>query len=188
MVLIVTQGSARALGTFKQIGNMMVGRVGCSVTLLLNGKVLVAGGFIPNPAPQNPMDTITGPTDTAELYNPVTHKFTQTGSMAVPRSGQSATLLPNGKVLLAGGSGVSGILNSAELYDPGSGTFAATGKMSFSRSAPSAVLLLDGKVLVAGGGAPVAELYDSATGLQTQDHSKLSASVRRQTSWRMAMY
>jgi hypothetical protein len=163
IVVLATDASARGSGTFKKTGDMTIGRSGCSVTLLLNGEVLLAGGFIPNPSPQNPMDTITGPVDTAELYNPVTRTFTQTGSMTAARSDQSATLLPNGKVLLAGGSG----LDSAELYDPASGTFAPTGKMSFGRTGPSAVLLLDGKVLVAGGGnspPPGAELYDSTTG------------------------
>src|SRR5205823_11552805 len=101
---------------------------------------------------------------------PVT--FVVTGSLATARAGQpsghTATLLPNGNVLVAGGGDIDGIHPSAELYDPASGTWSATGSLATPRSGHTATLLPNGKVLVAGGGdgsiLASAELYDPASG------------------------
>ncbi len=91
--------------------------------------------------------------------------FTQTGELTVPRQFHTATLLPNGKVLIAGGSNGNSAWASAELYDPASGTFTATGSMTTPRFFHSATLLPDGKVLIAGGSSQAsAELYDPASG------------------------
>jgi hypothetical protein len=66
--------------------------------------------------------------DTAELYDPSTATFTATGSMRTPRSQHTATLLPNGRVLLAGGrNSTEGALSSAEIYDPAMGAFSPPG-------------------------------------------------------------
>lgn len=92
-----------------------------------------------------------------------------TGPMRSARSRHTATLLENGKVLVAGGFGLDpesggkyGPLSSAELYDPATGTFAPTGAMGSVAGAHTATLLLDGRVLVIGGSS--AERYDPATG------------------------
>lgn len=91
-------------------------------------------------------------------------------SMLEPRSGHSATLLPNGKVLIAGGMRRNqDFYRSAELYDPATGKFQATGAMNVARVGPAAVLLRSGKVLIVGGwighgGTASAELYDPQTG------------------------
>ena len=74
-----------------------------------------------------------------------------TGSLNTARSCHTATLLPNGKVLVAGGVDTSGPLISAELYDPASGTWTATGSLTTARYLHTATLLPNGKVLVAGG-------------------------------------
>src|SRR5437763_4719408 len=87
-----------------------------------------------------------------------------TGSLATARNGHTATLLPNGKVLVAGGRNGNSILASAELYDPPSGTWSATGSLATARFFHTATLLPNGKVLVAGGGNNSAELYDPASG------------------------
>jgi WD40 repeat protein len=88
--------------------------------------------------------------------------------MATARVAHTATLLPNGKVLVAGGSGISFYLASAELYDPATGTWSTTGSMATARRYHTATLLPNGKVLVTGGynGSYLAssELYDPATG------------------------
>lgn len=95
---------------------------------------------------------------------------TNTGSMLFARVNHTSTLLPGGKVLIAGGQKQSGdILDSAELYDPVTGTFSLTGKMSTKRFVHTATLLSNGKVLLAGGGDGTqflftTELYDPATG------------------------
>jgi hypothetical protein len=89
-----------------------------------------------------------------------------TGSMNTPRADHTATLLLNGKVLVAGGYNAGTILNSAELYDPASGTWSVTGSLNTARFWHTATLLPDGRVLVAGGGRNLntAELYDPNTG------------------------
>ena len=90
--------------------------------------------------------------------------------MSAPRSGHTATLLPNGKVLIAGGMRRNqDFYRSAELFDPGTGTFHTTGEMLMARVGHAAVLLQTGKVLIAGGWigqgpTDEAELYDPATG------------------------
>jgi hypothetical protein len=129
------------------------------VTLLPNGRVLVAGGFSDSGIAMNH----------AALYDPVTEGWTTTGMMRHPRALHTATLLPNGKVLVAGGSADSTSLSSAELYDPAAGTWTLVGSLSVARSRHTATLLCSGKVLVAGGspGGSSAELYDPATGLWT---------------------
>jgi hypothetical protein len=96
--------------------------------------------------------------------------LTVAAPMLEPRSGQSATLLPDGRVLIAGGMRRNqDFYKSAELYNPATGKFQPTGEMSQRRVGHIAVLLGSGKVLVAGGwvgngGTDSAELYDPATG------------------------
>lgn len=90
--------------------------------------------------------------------------------MHEPRSGHSATLLPDGKVLIAGGMRRNqDFYRSAELFDPAKGKFEATGEMAVARVGLAASLLPSGKVLIAGGWVghgctDSAELYDPATG------------------------
>ena len=74
-----------------------------------------------------------------------------TGALTEWRYYHTATLLANGKVLVAGGVGPSGFLSSAELYDPATGTWTVTGSLSTVRAAHTATLLPSGKVLAAAG-------------------------------------
>ena len=97
-----------------------------------------------------------------------------TSNMTAPRSGHTATLLPNGQVLIAGGMERNGVFfRSAELYDPMTGRFTAVNRnMSTQRVGHGATLLPSGKVLIAGGWSSEgvlasAELYDPKTGLFT---------------------
>jgi hypothetical protein len=158
--------TAQSPGAFTATGTMTTARARHTATLLHNGKVLMAGGGAESNSPF--------PLATAELFDPETRTFGGTGEMTTPRVNHSATLLPDGKVLIAGGFGgtVWGLLNSAELYDPSTGTFTATGNMVTPQVSHTATLLADGRVLITGGFAAFAkyadaELYDPSTGIFT---------------------
>ncbi|TLY34022.1 MAG: hypothetical protein E6K62_06265 [Nitrospirae bacterium] len=165
-------------GTFTTTGSMSNARSVHTATLLPSGKVLVAvrhtSTLLPNGkvllAGGSPISSSGISLASAELYDPATGTFTPTGSMGTARQTHTATLLPTGKVLIAGGSST---LASAELYDPATGTFSPTGSMGTARQNHNAVLLPTGEVLVAGGFAlssniqASAELYDPATGTFT---------------------
>lgn len=143
---------------------MHIARASQSSTLLPNGEVLIAGGFRGSGGEYNPYRT-------TELYNPGTGMFDAAANMSIGRSGHTATLLKNGKVLMVGGwTGRYEIRRSAELYDPATNTFAPTGDLVMERAGSTATLLPDGRVLVAGGedrgeeALASAEIYDPATG------------------------
>jgi N-acetylneuraminic acid mutarotase len=109
---------------------------------LPNGKVLVVGGN----------SATAGILASAELYDPSTGTWSFTGSLNVPRVAYAATLLGNGKVLVAGGYANSCCLESdltktAELYDPATGEWSFTGNLNVLRSGNTATLLSNGKVL-----------------------------------------
>src|SRR5207253_10746559 len=109
--------------------------------LLPRGKHLVVAGF-----------NLGGCIARAELYDPATGTWTATDRLATARSNHTATLLPNGKVLVTGGTNSCFCaLASAELYDPAAGSWTATGSLATARYYHTATLLPDGKVLVAGG-------------------------------------
>jgi len=92
------------------------------------------------------------------------------------RQDHTATLLPNGKVLIAGGFNGSNNLSSGELYDPIAGTFTATtNAMSSARRFANAALLPTGKVLIAGGGTNTADLYDPSTNSFTASNHTMVA-------------
>jgi hypothetical protein len=143
-----------------------------SATLLSNGNILVAGGL-----------SCTAPgtctyLNSAELYDPVAGKATNTGGLATARSAP-AVLLADGRVLIAGGftcdiSGTCFSSGNAEIYDPVSGTFKSTGSLIAARNGHTMTRLNSGQVLIAGGEScytttcntlSTAELYDPKTGI-----------------------
>ena len=181
---------AAAAGGFVKTRPMSSVRVGHSATLLADGRVLVAGGVDSHTTDLSSSETIIA---SAELFNPSNGTWSATGALNFGRTYHTATLLPNGKVLVTGGGGVltnengslSGTFAGSELYDPASGTWSMTGRLHAARLYHTATLMPDGKVLVVGGckvsGSdptlpgyyvpshfeffpPQAELYDPATG------------------------
>jgi len=166
---------------FSPTGSLAEARGWHTATLLADERVLIAGGGPPSWA------TGQGPfLASAELFDPTTGTFSPTGSMTSRRTGHTATLLANGRVLIAGGNDTDGHgVASAELYDPRTGTFSATGSMTSARTFHTATLLTDGRVLITGGvtnGSPApslasAELYDPRTGTFSATGSMISARV-----------
>lgn len=153
-------------GTFSPTGSMAVARAYHTATRLADGRVLIVGG--------NPRDwTFDGPFITsAELYDPTTGTFSPTGSLTTARNVHTATLLLDGRVLIAGGNDAEAhSVATAEIYDPTTGTFSPTGSMAVARGFHTATLLADGRVLIAGGCATgwngpfvaSAEIYDPKT-------------------------
>ena len=121
-----------------------------------------------------------GGTDSAELYDPATGKFTVIAKMTIPRGRPSATLLTNGDVLIAGGERRDNeSLASAEIFHVKTLSFQPTGSMHHARISHTATLLQDGRVLIAGGYADGvesgAELYDPKNGTFTETGSLKTA-------------
>jgi hypothetical protein len=164
-------------GLWTMTGNMSAVRYGHIASILMNGKVLVAGGY--SYVGQQFISS-----NSAELYDPSTGFWTITSSMSGARAFHTATILTSGKVLIAGGYGFDGqnyyLFNSAELYDPSTGLWIMTGNMSAIRYGHTASILTNGNVLVAGGYTfdgqnyylfNSTELYDPSTGLWTRTGS-----------------
>jgi WD40 repeat protein len=152
-------------GTFSQTGPMVYPRISPTATLLPDGMVLIAGG--------SGIGDVLERGFSAELYDPKTGTFSLTGPMNTRRYDQAATLLPDGRVLLVGGSIYnlgSKAIATAELYDPKTDKFTMTGSMRTARDGLTVTLLPSGHVLVAGGYGSSgnvlasAELYDPVTG------------------------
>lgn len=147
-----------ATGKFQTTGSMNLPRVSFTMCALHDGRILVTGGSVAGRYPNAQL------TASAEIYDPVTGKFTPARSMRIPRHKHAAVLLDNGRVLIVGGSDNRdwrGKMDSAEIYDPAAGRFVDAGTMSEPRFklTNAIVRLPEGKVLIAGG-AGHAEIFD----------------------------
>ena len=103
----------------------------------------------------------------ASLTGLASEQIEPAGSLAVPRKNHTATVLPDGRVVVIGGENNFGQLNSAEIFDPATKSFVNAGAMSQARVGHAATLLPNGTVLVTGGrnesGAlTTAEIFDPA--------------------------
>jgi len=164
-----------ATGQFTLTGPMNKLRRNHTATVLRDGRVLIVGGSL---LACDDFFSCPGESDihaSAEIYDPATGTFTLTGNLNLPRYDHTATLLPDGRVLIAGGTytGPDGYLTrppAYEVYDPATGRFTVGGVMRIARVYHTATVLGDGKVLIVGGlndnDYPQAdsELYDPATG------------------------
>jgi hypothetical protein len=142
--------------SFQAIAPMHYARISHTATLMKDGRVLIAGGR---------GDSLAA---VAELYDPKTKRFSETGRLLTARYKHTAGLLPNGRVLIAGGSDErdwNGKLSSAEIYDPATGKFAAAAAMNDARFKlpETSVLLNSGELIIAGGSRDV-EIFDPASG------------------------
>jgi len=147
-----------AANSWAPAASMADARAFFPATLLNGGKVLVAGGGAATFPKGGGSNGIVG----VEIYDPALDTWSPAANMTFARSGHTATLLQNGKVLVSGGAGLS---PSAEVYDPTTNSWTFTASMLDSRTDHTATLLANGKVLVAGGNDAIgatasAELYD----------------------------
>jgi hypothetical protein len=167
MLLVATHVSvslAAQQGRMVPAGQMTRPRNLHTATLLRDGRVLLFGG-------SGPVDYPEGPIAEAEIYDPASRMFTMLPADVEPRSGHTATLLADGRVLIAGGCCMRN-LRSALLFDPRTGEFSPTGPMREPRYLHTATLLRDGRVLLLGGFADSwepewsvsPEIYDPASG------------------------
>jgi len=156
-----------ATGTWTATGATSLPHYGGTATLLLDGTVLLAGGY-------STEGNSSGDENSAELYHPASGSWSDAGGMIETRVHHAATLLSDGNVLVVGGYGLRSFdqpdrLASAELFDPGTGTWTVASSMNEPRAWITALLLPDGRVLVAGGEVHItsAELYDPDSGAWT---------------------
>ncbi|WP_170131026.1 kelch-like protein [Deinococcus yavapaiensis] len=157
--------------TFTSLNGMTTDRANHTSTLLSNGRVLIAGG---TDSYSNRCSWSGSAVSSAEIFDPSSNTFTSIASMSGARNRPTATLLNNGKVLLAGGtnfwncSGCSSWSSErfdAEIFDPTTQTFVTFLYLQNYRANHTATLLANGKVLLAGGtsGGSSAEVFDPTT-------------------------
>ena len=161
---------------FTATGAMAMPRAGHTATTLQDGRVLVVGGRDSTCAFTCGQRTWRS----AELYDPATGTFSPAGAPAQARFNHTATLLPDGRVLIAGGTTPdlegTDVSSLVEVYDPAANRFQTLGTMLRPRASHTATLLGDGKVLLAGGltyaslgensmATATVEAFDPATGL-----------------------
>jgi N-acetylneuraminic acid mutarotase len=150
--------------------SMSYSRAEHAATLLDDGRVLVAGGF---GAVGAAVAATTASLNTVEIYDPSTNTWTTKAAMSAQRAGLTATRLPSGKVLVAGGLSGATYSATAEVYNPATNTWVATSNSipGGARARHTATLLGNGKVLVVGGmttgglSTATAALYDPVTSL-----------------------
>lgn len=145
-------------------------RVDHTMTLMGDGGVLAAGGRGLAASPDEGFRGL-DLRRRSELFDPIAGIWSPVGEMVDPRAEHAATLLADGRVLVAGGLSSEGVSASAEVFDPATLTWTATGSMHLGRFGHTMTLLDDGKVLVVGGCntscaqlQPSAEIYDPAEG------------------------
>lgn len=136
-----------ATGTFTPTGSLNIGRYGHTATLLEDGRVLIIGG-----ESTEELGTGTDQVAATEIYSPATGTFTRWTNLVLARGLHSATVLNNGKILLAGGFRISGMVtNRTEIFDPATGGSAEGPQMVEQHARHTATRLDNGEVFILGG-------------------------------------
>jgi hypothetical protein len=167
---------------FHLVASMSAAREGHTATLLSDGRVLVTGGCNNAIAERVICDNYL---DSAEIWDPSTNQFTATtGKMTTARIEHTATLMPDGKVLIAGGKNATSVLSSAEIFDPATGLFTPTGDLGTARKGHTANALGDGRILLTGGysNAPLSSAEIYSQGVFTAVSTPMSAARYRHTA------
>ncbi len=120
--------------------DMPTARAWHTSTLLTDGRVLVVGGLVNGQA-----------SNSAQIYDPLSYRWSTAATMGHARTMHSATLLANGRVLVVGGRDAAGALAPTEIYDPQTNSWSTTGNLTRPRAQHTATRLINGEVLVVGG-------------------------------------
>ncbi|MBN2242923.1 MAG: hypothetical protein JW793_09560 [Acidobacteria bacterium] len=167
---------------FITVPSMNHARDGHTATLLNDGTVLIAGGCANAESNRMICDEYV---DVVEILD-TDLGYMELEGLNTPRAGHTASLLPDGRVLLAGGVDAGGFLASAEVYDPASESFTPVGDMTLARYEHTATALPDGKILLAGGNCvsstDSAEIFDPDANGFTAVPSAMSAPRFRHTA------
>ena len=135
-------------GTWEKTASLTSPREDPVVVALADGRALMTGGA-------RGENFVSAAFSSTYVFDPTTRLWSRSGLMNTARAGPSATLLLDGRVLVAGGIYLDDtqlqVLDSSELWDPGSGAWSRTGRLAEARDGASAVTLADGRVLVVGG-------------------------------------
>ena len=152
---------------FTQIASMNHPREGHVAVRLLDGRVLLAGGWY------EVSSGVLNADASAEVFNPTTNTFTDVGSMTFGRGDAAGMLLPDGRVLVTGGTRPVGAgfedFSTAEVFDPATNLWSAwPAEMNLTHTTHSATNLGDGRFLIAGGFELPFELFTVSTGVFTE--------------------
>src|SRR4029079_16100713 len=134
-----------------------------AATVLRDGRVLVSGGDSADP---NGRPRWFGPLKSAETWDPASGDFTRAGAMELERRAHQSALLPDGRVMIAGGTGVrtgdfiDPSTPQTEVWDPTTGSFVAGPSMADPRAQFTLTTLLDGSLLAIGGDARLDVRHD----------------------------
>ena len=147
-------------GSWTETGSLTTGRAGHTANLLIDGRILIAGGQTAATRGGR-LQFVTAsaamiPSASAEIFDPQAGSWQPVALLGTPRTGHSATLLPSGQLLVVGGYAPNGTtpLGTAERYDPVTNVWSAA-NIPIARAEHTATLLLDGSVLIVGGkGSP----------------------------------
>jgi hypothetical protein len=159
-----------ATGTFQSAGAVVLRRTSHSATLLPDGRVVIIGG-IPSGVPN-------AVTNLVEVYNPATATFSVMGNILQPRRSHTATLLPDGRILVAGGwpggIAVPPAIAAMEIFDPFTGTSEYIGDMAARRADHRVTALANGQLIITGGRSEgpflrTAEVFDPLIFMRPED-------------------
>ena len=145
--------------TFSPTGALHIARMGAAAVVLPGGAPLILGG-------EDDQGNNGGNSEpSGEIYNPTTGTFTVTGGLNALRVAYASAMLPDGRVLIAGGGNETAALDTAEVFDPKTRHFAPTANNLEAPCAPcNGVTLTDGMVLIVdGGSSSAADLFDPKT-------------------------
>ena len=139
---------------FSPTGSLSVPRAGHTASLLPDGRVLIAGGLSDI---SNALKAIGSMKKSTEIYNPKTGTFSKGPNMSRERIAHTASTLPDGTILLAGGISLNGFFrlpgmtNRCEIFDAKTNRFRGAASLPFSIAAHSQITLKSGRILVVGG-------------------------------------